>query len=441
MGPHPEAPVDVQKYIGSCLITQQTRSKRKSCPRNQHHPKDGVLCGGYVPPCNRCCNASPGYNISNYAWTGVPLISVARHSKNNHHHVHGHIGKNNSRLHSRKPPDYSVPLSVESPDNIEEILPISRLAIHAQGAPIILSPKDREKSCKDTDVYSNSAPFKGQNFYLGENPNNSNRLYMLMSGGGSEDVHLYPSAGCFIEEDLSVSSESRTVSSSPQSDCISTTSEDSGTSENGLPRIIKPRKRRKKDRRTSESDSASSCSSGSNMEEVSGTIVTLKPYQPLCYSNGFKMYPSPPLSPKPGASLQFSLLAGSEDKRWRRGPYPYAPSSRCQCPLCVPPPSTFLTPPDSPVEVSGDGLAMAMMRRGRENRSPDNSGWRRRRDSDFKMLTMGSAEDACMDESIARGQNTLVRKSHFLLHIMSVLNRLGEYLMRIFNHKAHVSFT
>ncbi|KAG8184297.1 hypothetical protein JTE90_008982 [Oedothorax gibbosus] len=404
MGPHPEAPVDVQKYIGSCLITQQTRSKRKFCPRNQHHhPKDGGLSGGYMPSCNRCCNAAPGYNISNYAWTGVPLISVARHNKS-HHHVQSHMGKNNGRGHPRKPPDYSVPLSVESPDNIEEILPISRLAIHAQGAPIILSPKDIEKHCKDVEVYTNSTPFKGHNFYLGENPNSSNRMYMLMSGG-AEDLSMYPTTGCFIEEELSGSNDSRTVSSSPQSDCISTTSEDSGTSENGLPRIIKPRKRRKKDRRASESDSASSCSSSSgsgNMEELSGTIVTLKPYQPLCYSNGFKLYPSPPLSPRPGF-MQF------EDKSWRKSAYPYPPSSRCQCPLCIPPPSTFLTPPDSPVE---DGFAVSMMRqRGKTGKSMDTSSWKRRQELNFKMLTMDGHEDASVDDSAARSQNTLVLTS------------------------------
>ncbi|KAF8787330.1 CCR4-NOT transcription complex subunit 6-like [Argiope bruennichi] len=420
MGPHPEAPVDVQKYIGSCLITQQTRSKRKSCPRNQHHPKDGGMCGGYMPPCNRCCNTTvqnPGYNISNYAWTGVPLISVARQNKNHHHQ--GHSGKN--RLPPRnnvKQQDYSCPLSVESSSNLEDILPISRLAIHAQGAPLILSPKDIEKHNKDSDGYYSSTAFKGRNFYVEESHSNS-RLLMLMP----DDAHCYSSReeriGCFIEDDFSVGSDpdlsvnpSRTVSSSPsQSDCISTTSEDSGTSENGLPRIIKPRKRRKKERRTSESDGASSCGS-STMEEMSGTIVTLKPYQPLCYrydSNGFKIYPSPPLSPKPESGIV--RLSNTVERMVRKGRYPYPPSPRCQCPYCVPPPSTFLTPPDSPVDVSENGLSMAMIRRGRGCRSPDIT-WMPRREMDMKMLTMGAyEEDSNLEESIIKSHNTLVLPS------------------------------
>ncbi|GIY63346.1 CCR4-NOT transcription complex subunit 6-like [Caerostris darwini] len=434
MGPHPEAPVDVQKYIGSCLITQQTRSKRKSCPRNQqqHLPKDGSMCGGYMPPCNRCCNTpiqNSGYNISNYAWTGVPLISVARQNKNHHQHHHQmHPGKSRHTPRTNaKQNDYSCPLSVDSSGNLEDILPISRLAIHAQGAPLILSPKDIEKHSKDLDVYYNNSPqFKGRNFYVEDCPNN-NHLLMLMPDDGQSYPIRDDKTGCFIEDDFSVGSDpdpalnpSRTVSSSPsQSDCISTTSEDSGTSENGLPRIIKPRKRRKKERRTSESDSGSSCSGGGSsnssntMEELSGTIVTLKPYQPLCYrydSSGFKIYPSPPLSPK--TEIRFS---DTVERVIRKGRYPYPPSPRCQCPYCVPPPSTFLTPPDSPVDVSENGLSMAMMRRGRACRSPDTT-WMNRREMDMKIVTMGSYEDDLnIDESIMKSQNTLVRKClHFI---------------------------
>lgn len=423
MGPHPEAPVDVQKYIGSCLITQQTRSKRKSCPRSQHHSKDGGMCGGYVPPCNRCCNTTvqnSGYNISNYAWTGVPLISVARQNKNHHHNHHqGHLTKNRLSPRNNGKQDYSGSLTIESSSNLEDILPISRLAIHAQGAPLILSPKDIEKHNKESEVYFNSTPFKNRGFYVDENPNN-NRLLMLMPNDAQSYSPRDERTGYFIEDDFSIGTDpdssvnhpSRTISSSPsQSDCISTTSEDSGTSENGLPRIIKPRKRRKKERRASESDGASSCGS-SNMEELSGTIVTLKPYQPLCYrydSNGFKIYPSPPTSPKAESSIV--QLSDSVERVVRKGVYPYPPSSRCQCPYCVPPPSTFLTPPDSPVDVSENGLSMAMIRRNRGCRSPDTT-WMTRREMDVKMLTMSTYdEDVIVDESAIKSQNTLILTS------------------------------
>ncbi|XP_054711617.1 CCR4-NOT transcription complex subunit 6-like [Uloborus diversus] len=382
MGPHPEAPVDIQKYIGSCLITQQPRHKRKSLP----HPKDGMRClrcSNYVPPCNRCCGAPvprPGYTstLSNYAWTGVPLISVARHKN------HNQQSKNRPQL--RNGAKEFVP-RVESPidGNLEELLPISRLAIHAQGAPLILSPKDGDHSPKDGDGYpGHPAPYKGQDFFLGEG---NSRVYMLMA----------PERPPFLEEEFPLQDSDfppammhgppRAVASSPsQSDCISTTSEDSGTSENGLPRIIKPRKRRKKDRRTSESESLS--------EEAAGPIVTLKPYQPLCYrykSNNIKI----------GSLNHKSLDILTPPKSLRSGAYPYPPSPRCQCPYCVPPPSTLLTPPDSPVSESG----LVVLRREGGRGSPH---------GEIKFPAVYISEDEPnygFEESVARNSNTLILAS------------------------------
>ncbi|XP_015908820.1 uncharacterized protein [Parasteatoda tepidariorum] len=411
MGPHPETPVDIQKYIGSCLITQQPRTKRKSCPRGHTSDAGNRSSGGYVLPCNRCCSApiqTPGYNISNYAWTGVPLISVVRQNKVQYP---VHSGKGN-RIYPRgnhNPLEYSIPPGAEITDcgNLEEILPISRLAIHAQGAPLILSPKDKEK---DPEPFlSPIASFKNREFCLGESPGGNGPIYMLMSSSGVDD--LYPQASrnsCYIEEDVSDIglNPSRAVSSSPsqQSDCTSTTSEDSIISENGLPRIIKPRKRRKKDRRTSESDT--SCAAG--MDDPSGTIVTLKPYQPLCYrydSNGTKIYPSPPISPKASATIQ---LCDNSEWRRKKGWYPYPPSPRCRCPYCVPPPSTFLTPPDSPVDVSEDGLAMAVIRKNGGQLSQE-SGHVKRGYNNFLVLSNG--EDNSNDENVGRNLNTVVLPS------------------------------
>lgn len=381
MGPHPETPVDVQKYIGSCLITQQPRSKRKSCPRGQIQPKDG---GGRCTSGSGYCAKSPmatGFNsITNYAWTGVPLISVARQNKNHH------LGKNRMQPRNpvKAPQDYS---RVESPvdsNNLDEILPIARLAIHAQGAPLILQPKDSDKVPKDMDCYVSTVPYKGHDFYLGES-GSTPRLYMLMPGCPDDMPSQQlrgertSSGSSFIEDDSELNS-SRTVSSSPsQSDCISTTSEDSGTSENGLPRIIKPRKRRKKDRRLSEGDTI----------ESPGTIVTLKPYQPLCYrysSSGgtFKVFPK-------SSKSSSSLGDADDDAGFRKGVYPYPPSPRCRCPYCVPPPSTLLTPPDSPV--SEDSLLALASRSGGK-------------------FSGVSDEDSniSFEESALKAQNTLVCK-------------------------------
>jgi hypothetical protein len=80
-------------------------------------------------------------------------------------------------------------------------------------------------------------------------------------------------------------------SNTPNSDCVSVASdESSGHSENSLPRIIKPRKRRKKDRKPPPT-ATSTCDTSSTPipNEVKNpaielpSIVTLKPYVPLCY--------------------------------------------------------------------------------------------------------------------------------------------------------------
>lgn len=177
MGPHPETPpLDVQHYVGSCLIRR---------PQQPGRPKRRPPAG---------C-----------AWTGAPLIRR----------------------------DHTADREYGEPHLLDEI---ARLALHAQGAPLIRG-------------------------------------------------------------------------AAPPSDCaLSTTSEDSGGApEPGLPRILKPRKRRKKEQR-----------------RPAHPVVTLKPYQPLCYGQRH-------FEPEP-----------------RQG-YPHAPSARCQCHHCVPPPSALLTPPDSPV--------------------------------------------------------------------------------------------
>ena len=175
---------------------------------------------------------------------------------------------------------------------------------------------------------------------------------------------------------------SRAVASSPsQSDCISTTSEDSGTSENGLPRIIKPRKRRKKDRRLSEGDG--NCGGA----ESAGSIVTLKPYQPLCfrYGGGYKAF-----SPKSPKSSSSSCDAEDDESGLRKGVYPYPPSPRCRCPYCVPPPSTLLTPPDSPV--GEDSLLALTSRHG------------------GKFLTVSENPNVSLEEPALKSQSAVVCK-------------------------------
>ncbi|XP_067124856.1 CCR4-NOT transcription complex subunit 6-like-B isoform X2 [Centruroides vittatus] len=143
MGPQPDVH-NVQKYIGSCLIS---------------HGRKG--------------------------WTGLPIYA-------------GVLGK------QTPPTDVSQPYS--------------RLAIHAQGAPLIVPPAE--------------SPDDRGLFYL-----TGNQLYVSAS---PPNPYSWP-------------------------DKVNIGSEDSSTtSDTSLPRVIKPRKRRRRGKKT-------------------GSIVTLQPYQPLCY--------------------------------------------------------------------------------------------------------------------------------------------------------------
>lgn len=354
MGPHPEAPVDVQKYIGSCLITQQPRGKRKS--GNRHADKD-ARCASYrgastVSVCT-CCGGTQInklHCLNNYAWTGIPLISVANARQKFQHRPIPRPLKPVERERLEYAGQSSETSESPSPSGnaaagFEEILSISQLAIHAQGVPLIISG-DNEKS-KDKDLRNDLEGylFKGRDIFLGSSP----PIYMMSNSKPAQITsHLY-----IPDDEISISGESDlksdTSSSQPtspsQSDCVSTTSEDSVTSENGLPRIIKPRKRRKKDRRNCESDrdQPNECSGGA-------AIVTLKPYQPLCYrftEPGVRKQNSYAKDFDSDITVDYSCRKSVFPKVTH---YPYSPSPLCCCPYCVPPPSTFLTPPHSPIE-------------------------------------------------------------------------------------------
>lgn len=145
------SPAHVERYIGSCLITSGYKP-----PRYRRYPE----------------YAAPGYQPG---WAALPLIAVS----------------------SRKKEDRS---------------PLSRLAIHTQGAPLIQSGRGsqgRRPSGKPQGEHRKPQPTSQHQVKEGDEPANS---------------------------------------------------------ENSLPRIIKPRKRRKKERKPQQESS----------------IVTLKPYTPLC---------------------------------------------------------------------------------------------------------------------------------------------------------------
>lgn len=181
MSPASSGALEVERYIGAYLISSQSRSKGNSTKsaREFHHRED------FVPRYVNNHQSQRCRSIDGWAG-GIPLISFANYQRR------GNTG------HFMRVQDNTYPLS--------------HLAVHTQGAPLILNSKYNQR----------------------KNKSNADKNYVKTRG---------PSAN-FKSKDNST----RGV------DTVSVNSDESSAStnsENCLPRIIKPRKRRKKDRKPS----------------------------------------------------------------------------------------------------------------------------------------------------------------------------------------------
>lgn len=244
MSPASQGNLEVEHYIGSNLISScarvnNSRSHGKgrksegklvlqrsnlnqnggSCevyhrqgPGRQGYPIPSILssCG-----CRSNLGAGPRTGPFGAAgWTGMPLISVADGKKKNQQY------QDRSR-------------NIAAEDDSALRTPLSRLAIHTQGAPLILSGRcynGRKNQNRTNQVRGGELVIKRSNKYKDN---------ISHGHGGASDC-------------LSVASDE---------------SSGSGHSENCLPRIIKPRKRRKKDRKPSIPSTENYEGNGANASE------------------------------------------------------------------------------------------------------------------------------------------------------------------------------
>ncbi|RZC35865.1 hypothetical protein BDFB_000343 [Asbolus verrucosus] len=214
MSPASSGSLEVEKYIGACLISQ-TRPKTANINSRDlffsRVPGNYVNFDGYRV--QRCNSAD--------RWAGgMPLISFANHQKRN------------------RQQERSASPKVDDQHN-----PLARLAVHTQGAPLILTKTFNRRS----------------------------------------KVHKNVSAGRTFENKAKSETQS-----SVGVDAVSVTSDESsgsGNSDNCLPRIIKPRKRRKKDRKPSllghplAQDGFSTDSASPDID----TVPVLRPYTPFIF--------------------------------------------------------------------------------------------------------------------------------------------------------------
>lgn len=309
---------DVDRYRGSCLIVSKPRGGRGN-PRGRRPAQDSSQQqqqhgGTHPPPLDS--PGGTGYLMEGgSALAGMPLFSFlpqrrgpsrahqGRPQQQQQQRAQGSASHYHHSMKDRESPPAGEPRdraesTVSAADEADEVerLPLARLALHAQGAPLILPTRGPQRGAPS---YRGAAlPAAGRD---------------ATDGDGSP-----PSA----------------------SDAVSVTSDEGSTghAENCLPRIIKPRKRRKKDRKPAGgSASPGAGESGGGMEgegdDAGGTIVTLKPYMPMCYNY---------------EAARTAAAASGEVGEGRRA---CEGSRACGCGHCLPA-HIFPTPPPSPASSS-----------------------------------------------------------------------------------------
>lgn len=350
MSPASQGNLEVERYIGSCLISSSVRVNNisgKSNPNNNVNYKSKKVadCGGSRPgklqtgvlnhrsnsgngigggggssansvvsncqehhfnhitagypspgsllPLCECGGlkfggaryGSPGPNAGVGAgWAGLPLISMApsnsRRNRKPSTSSNGGLNNGNRNIKNSTGPHHPGAIvtngcsgknGVDSDHTSQQSrTPLSRLAIHTQGAPLILAGRYNINGRKNNANHIRGPP--ARQIRAGDiSVRRSNSVRDTAGSAGS-------AAG--------------SNGGTPNSDCLSVASdESSGHSENSLPRIIKPRKRRKKDRKPPPQTNASPPETPNTTvpNELKGpslespNIVTLKPYIPVCY--------------------------------------------------------------------------------------------------------------------------------------------------------------
>ncbi|XP_075213972.1 uncharacterized protein LOC142320172 [Lycorma delicatula] len=342
MSPAPQGGLEVERYIGSCLISQSARSPPgKQFLQNKSKKAvagDGTARQFVFNPRDSASHAGgPRYSLPpirgdfypQHGWAGMPLFCMA--SNNQRRNRKGPIVNNRSPKNATAgSQNKSLKCSVDLQDlDGNNRSPLSRLAIHTQGAPLIQAGR-----------YNKSG------FNRGVPPL---RLYRGGDAGGRRSDS---------------SREVKVVQNKEPGACdsVSVASDESSTnSENSLPRIIKPRKRRKKDRKPPATPQPvkSVDSVTPPVSEESKSDTSVKAFTPTGV-------------PKVEVSIQqtvetvlsdgadTSLLPGCGDDLPSELDQDDGPASTCQCRYCDPAGviwdvdqrcySPFLTPP-SPTEL------------------------------------------------------------------------------------------
>ncbi|XP_023247448.1 transcription factor mef2A-like [Copidosoma floridanum] len=264
MSPASQGALEVERYIGSCLITSSGRSGlQKSfpgCHKQEIALRTPKQQQQQFRPYDQQCGGGGGNGGGPFgevgAWAGgIPLINMS-----NPRRVNNSINNNNQQQQSLMCNSNQQAVSEQQQHHLQNRVPLSRLAVHTQGAPLILS--GRFHNNRNNKMHTDRQSSNG----LINNNNNSNSSApkchpQSKAGVGNKPTMLEqrrphqqqqqsfltgkPADGASRD----VSTAGTTTANIDSLSIASDESSGSNNSENSLPRIIKPRKRRKKDRK------------------------------------------------------------------------------------------------------------------------------------------------------------------------------------------------
>lgn len=261
MSPASAGSLEVERYIGACLISQNRKNRGAATTVNKVRNNDFYQERNFIPP-DVYHQQHMNFRIQQCqdGWAGgMPLISFANHQRRSK--------KNEHNDNSQK--------AVEDP--------LTRLAVHTKGAPLIVTKSFNHRKNK---VHRNN--------------------------NGSSQTKIFENSN--VKKQNKCQDQQR-QSNNVSTDAVSVTSDESSVSnnsENCLPRIIKPRKRRKKDRKPPllvkpfNQDGFSTDSNSPDVDNNQNNILSLNQFVPFT----FDLYGSSYKTPKPVSLIDRLYILG-----------------------------------------------------------------------------------------------------------------------------------
>lgn len=304
MSPASQGALEVERYIGSCLISSNVRPGSHKPIAGKKQQQEPAVIRGKTRGCYGGQNYSNGTEqcqVQYGGWAGAPLISMTSSPRRCNQRTSPSLGQQQQQQ-QQQTCEQQVP-----PGHLHKS-PLSRLAIHTQGAPLILAGRFHNRG-----KIHNTGNVNGSGNAVCSNAAANNYSNANAMSGTMNNTARCPSSRPQRPVDLAKKQQVKpdcpankeasgtNIANIDSLSIASDESSGSNNSENSLPRIIKPRKRRKKDRKPpnnvttsvdvakQEEQQQQQCSSGVAGEQ--SNVVSLKPYVPACYEQRYDAAP------------------------------------------------------------------------------------------------------------------------------------------------------